>query len=182
MKNKLITLAAILMIAGFTSNVMAQSATVTDASAGAVLIKALGLTQTAALHFGTILNDGTAGKVILPSNSTTRSKTGDGTVLSAITPIAVNGAFNVTGTGLETYALTLPSSITVTSTTLMAGTKTMTVDELKARFNSAGADAVTSTLVDAGTDSFTIGGTLNIALTQASGVYAGTYTLSVDYN
>ena len=118
---------------------------------------------------------------MLPSNSTTRSYTG-GVATSAATPVATNAAYDVTGTALETYALTLPASTTVTHTTIGTGVNTMTITLMKARFNGALADAVTSTLGSGGTDSFTLGGTLNVGANQIGGIYAGTFDVSVDYN
>ncbi|NVO03310.1 MAG: DUF4402 domain-containing protein [Bacteroidetes bacterium] len=169
------------MMAIFTTNTMAQtSATVTGTTAGAKLIVPMTLTQTSPLHFGVInLLAGAGGTVILPSNSTTRTFTG-GVALSAVAPLATNAAYNVTGTMNVTYALTLPTTITVTETTL--GLATMTISSILARFNGAAADAVTSTLSATGTDSFTVGGTLTIAAAQVAGIYAGTFNVTVDYN
>jgi hypothetical protein len=78
-----------------------------------------------------------------------------------------------------TYALTLPLTITVTRG---SGTETMSIGTLLARFNGAGADAVTSTLSGTGTDSFTVGGTLAVAAGQVAGVYAGIFNVTVAYN
>ena len=172
---------SILLLAGFTTNTFAQtSATVTGTAAGAKLIKPLTLTQTSALHFGTInVLTGTGGTVTLPSNSTTRVFSA-GVSESTVAPLATNAAYDVTGTKNVTYALTLPSNITVTET--ITGSATMTIDSLKARFNGASADAVTSTLSATGTDSFTVGGTLTIAPSQEGGIYAGTFNVTIDYN
>lgn len=181
MKKSLILFAAIVMMAGFTTKVMAQTgATVTGTAAGAKLIVPMTLIQDSPLHFGTInIQTGVAGTCVLPSNSTTRSFTG-GVIASTVAPVATNAAYLVTGTMNATYALTLPTTITVTETT---GTlATMTIGTLKARFNGAGADAVVSTLSTTGTDSFTVGGTLTIAAAQDAGIYAGSFDVSVDYN
>jgi hypothetical protein len=172
---------AILLIAAFTGTVTAQtSATVAATSAGAKLIVPMTLTETSPLHFGTInVLTGTGGTCILPSNSTVRVFSA-GLAASAVAPVATNAAYNVTGTMNATYALTLPATITVTETT---GTSaTMTISSLTARFNGAGADAVTSTMSATGTDSFTLGGTLTVAAAQVSGIYTGTFAVSVDYN
>ena len=168
------------MMAGFTTTVLAQtSATVTGTTAGAKLIVPMTLSQTSPLHFGTItLVTAAGGSVVLPSNSTTRSFTG-GVSASAVAPLATNAAYTVTGTKNVTYALTLPATITVTET---LGSSTMTIGTLLARFNGAGADAVTSTLSGTGTDSFTVGGTLTVAASQVGGIYAGAFNVTVDYN
>jgi hypothetical protein len=93
--------------------------------------------------------------------------------------------YNVTGTPNETYALTLPSSVALATTTTATGSDTetaMTITDLKARFNGKSADAIISTLSATGTDSFAVGGKLNIKAAQIAGDYAGTFNVSVDYN
>jgi hypothetical protein len=85
----------------------------------------------------------------------------------------------VAGQASTTYALTLPATITVTKAVTL---ETMTIGTLLARFNGAGADAVTSTLDGAGTDSFTVGGTLSVSAGQVAGTYAGTFDVTVAYN
>ena len=172
---------AILMMAGFSMKVMAQtSATLTTlTAAGAQLIVPMTIGEDAPLHFGTInLLTGVAGTVVL-STQAGRSVTG-GVALSAVTPTATNAAYHVAGTYNETYALTLPSSITVTET--VGSSATMTISLLKARFNGAGADAVTSKLSALGVDNFTVGGTLTVGTSQLGGIYAGIFNISVDYN
>ena len=181
MKKSLILFAAIVMIAGLTTKVMAQtSATVNGTAAGAKLIVPMTLSETAPLHFGTInVLVGAGGTVVLPSNSTTRVFSA-GLAASTVTPTATNAAYNVTGTMNATYALTLPATIEVKETTLNVAA--MTISLLKARFTAAGADAVVSTLSATGTDSFTVGGTLTVPATPVAGIYAGTFNVSVDYN
>jgi len=183
MKKTIIIIAAII-IAGFSTSVMAQtSATVTGTTAGAVLIKAMTLTQTAPLHFGSIvLTSAAGGTVELPSSSVTRVFTG-GVATSAATPVATNAAYNVTGTINETYAITLPTTTTLTHTTLSSGVYQMDVTLMKVRFtNTPGVDAITSTLDASGNDSFTLGGTLTVKASQLGGIYAGTFNVTVDYN
>ena len=173
---------AFFVIAAFASNLAAQTSASESTDAGAVLIVAMTITETSPLHFGSnVLTNALGGTVVLPSNSTTRSYTG-GVAASSATPVATNAAYNVTGTGLETYALTLPATTTVTHTTVGAGVNTMNITLMKARFAGAVADAVTSTLAAGGTDSFTLGGTLTVLANQIGGIYAGSFDVSVDYN
>lgn len=182
MKKNRLLLAVVLLISGLSTTVKAQtSATVNGTTAGAKLIVPMTLTERAPLHFGTInLLSSAPGTVILPSDNTSRSFTG-GAVASSVAPLATNAAFDVAGTKNVTYALTLPSAITVTETVL--GTASMTINDLKARFvGNPGADATTSVLSATGTDSFKIGGTLIVAASQIGGIYAGTFNVSVDYN
>ncbi|MFA5297516.1 MAG: DUF4402 domain-containing protein [Lutibacter sp.] len=182
MKKTLLSLLAISMIAVFSNRMMAQTLDTETANAGAVLIQAMTLTKTVDLHFGSnVLTTAAGGTVVLPSNSTTREYTG-GVATSPATPVATNAAFDVTGTGLETYAVVLPATTTVTHTSVGTGVNTMTVTNMTARFNGAAADAVTSALKADGTDSFTLGGTLTVKAAQVGGIYAGTFDVTVDYN
>lgn len=181
MKKNVLSLAAILSIGFFTSNLEAQtSSTVAATTAGAKLIQPMTLSETSPLHFGTInVLTGTGGTVLLPSSSLARVFS-TGVASGVVAPLPTNAAYDVTGTKNVTYALTLPNTITVAETLTPA--QTMTISLLKARFSSAVADAVTSTLSATGTDSFTLGGTLTVASAQMPGIYAGTFAVSVDYN
>ena len=182
MKKLIILSTAVLIIAGFSTKVMAQSNTsaTENTSAGAQLIVPMTISEDAPLHFGTIvLKTSAGGTVVLPSNSTTRLFTG-GCEASAVNPQPSNAAYHVTGTMNETYALTLPTDITVTET--IGGIAQMHITNWKARFLGAGSDAVTSTLASDGTDSFTVGATLNVAAGQIGGIYVGSFDVTVDYN
>jgi hypothetical protein len=97
--------------------------------------------------------------------------------LSVQAPTASNAAYNVSGAVNTTYGITLPSTITVTS-----GGANMTINSLLARTASAGTNGLTGTLSTSGTDNFTVGGTLNVAAGQATGIYTGTFDVTVAYN
>lgn len=58
----------------------------------------------------------------------------------------------------------------------------MVVTSIKARFNEAESDSVTSSINSNGTDRFTLGGTLNVQENQISGKYSGQYEVCVNYN
>jgi hypothetical protein len=72
----------------------------------------------------------------------------------------------------------LPTS-DLSSATTGTGLATMTINNLKARFNML--QMQLQALSSTGTDSFA-GGTLNIGATQIPGVYTGTFDVTVDYN
>ncbi|MFN8240599.1 MAG: DUF4402 domain-containing protein [Bacteroidales bacterium] len=182
MKKVLVLFVAVIMMAGFSSKVNAQTNTSASESTtvGAQLIVPMSISEDAPMHFGTIvLRSSAAGTVVLPSNSTTRSFTGS-CEASTVNPQPTNAAYHVTGTMNETYALTLPTTITVTET--VGGVATMNITNWTARFLGAAADALTSTLSANGTDSFTVGATLNVNASQIGGIYAGSFEVSVDYN
>jgi hypothetical protein len=183
---KKITFFITVLLTGFAINLSAQNSSEGSISAtvNAKLIKAMTLTESTQLNFGSnLLPNASGGTVVLPSNSTARTYDGNGGVVAAAVGPAVNGAYAVTGTAGESYALTLPTaSFDVTHTTVNSGVNTMTVTSMLARFNNAGGDATTSTLAQDGTDSFTLGATLTVGNGQKAGIYAGTFPISVDYN
>ncbi len=183
MKKITLILLSLVIMAGFSVEVKAQtSASVPATHAGAVLMVAMGLTQTAPLHFGSSALTTTAGgTIVLPANSTTRTYTG-GVATSAATPVATNAAYNVTGTMNETYAITLPTTVTVTNTQASTGVYQMDITLMSAYVASKSAVSSTGTLSATGTDSFTLGGTLTVKANQLGGIYDATFGVSVDYN
>ncbi|MFZ4400359.1 MAG: DUF4402 domain-containing protein [Bacteroidales bacterium] len=173
---KLIIILAIMFFAGFTTKIMAQATE--NTTAGAKIVAPISITETSALHFGTMaVLAGSPGTCVL-STQGVRSATG-GVNLSAQTPTAANAAYNVGGAISTTYAITLPSTITVSNGT---PAQDMTINALLARTASAGANGLTGTLNGSGADSFTIGGTLNVAAGQPAAVYSGTFNVTVAYN
>jgi hypothetical protein len=175
MKKSIIIFAAII-IAGFTTKVMAQATE--NTTAGAKIVAPITINETSALHFGTMaVLAGSPGTCVL-STQGARSATG-GVNLSAQTPTAANAAYTVGGAISTTYAITLPSTITVSNGT---PAQDMTINGLLARTASAAADGLTGTLNGSGADTFTIGGTLNVAAGQAAAAYSGTFNVTVAYN
>ena len=176
MKKSIILFAAIAMTAIFTNQTMAQ-ATVTGTTAGAKILVPITLTETGVLHFGTMYK-GTGGTCVLATDGT-RSFTG-GVTAAAVAPFLSNATYDVTGAVNTTYAITLPASVTVTETVGLVAT--MTINAMTVLPFNTGANAVTGTLSGTGLDNLTVGGTLTVAGTQATGIYAGTFDVTVAYN
>lgn len=177
--------AAIVMMAGFSTSVTAQTNTsaALTTNAGAVLIIPMTLVQTSPLHFGTITLLSTAGGTVTLSTANNRTYGGTGVAAStSVTPPSANAAYTVKGTYNQAYALTLPATITVTEEGLVG---TMIISDLTVKFGTTTektAVAATSVLDTAGDDNFIVGGMLTVASAQIGGVYAGTFPVSVDYN
>lgn len=181
MKKSLILIAAIVMMAGLTTKVMAQ-VTLSGNTAGATLVKVLTITNTTPLNFGVIgITTGTAGTVVM--NTAGLRTPGAATTRIINTGVQRTVAkFDLTGTAAAVYTIGLPLTIPVT-TALGAGDKTMDIDALKVSVDGAAeatAVGATGTLA-LGASSFLMSGTLNISATQELGVYAGTYDVTVDY-
>jgi hypothetical protein len=179
---KKITLFTIVVVACFAVKISAQSEATVSSTASASLLVAMSLSEASPLNFGSSLLPSIAGgTIVLHSNSTNQDYTG-GVATSAATPAPSMAAFNVVGTGLETYAIVLPSLITVWHTSISTGVHTMDINSMTSLFNGAVSNATTSTLESNGTDSFTVGATLNVQEDQIGGQYSGTFQVSVDYN
>lgn len=177
MKKLLVIFAAIVLMVNFSGKVMGQATE--NTAAAAKLITPISITENASLHFGTMsVLAGTGGTCIL-STQGVRSKT-DGVSLSSQTPAATNAAYTVAGQANATYAITLPSTITVTES--VGGVQTMTISSLLARTASAGSNGLTGTLDGSGNDTFTVGGTLTVPAGKLAGLYEGAFDVTVAYN
>ena len=176
-------LLTILAIIGHIVSVSAQSSQIISVQTSAEIIEAMTLSQTNKLNFGTIaLKSTEGGTVVLNSNSNTRNYTGGLAGGGPENQDATNATFEVSGSSLATYTVTLPAAITLTHTSTETGINTMEITAMKARFNDATSDSVTSTIASDGTDSFTLGATLTVQENQILGQYSGQYEVSVDYN
>jgi hypothetical protein len=187
MKNKLLSLATIVTIGFFTSNVEAQATTVTGkttaTNAGARLIKPMTIVNTGDLYFGTISVVAGVGTVTLNPKDAFRTFFGS-TANGGVGAVATTPSYAVTGTKNATYAVSLPgdSDVIVTETGDGATPATMKIVNFEASFGGSDDKDVKSTLSKEGLDNFKVGATLEVADGQESGIYEGTFNVSVDYN
>ncbi len=152
------------IVAGGT--MMAQAASDTS-NATATIVAAIAITNTQDLAFASIVPSGSADTVIV---SAAGARTCGGTLTCTGTVTA--SSFDVTGGANLTYAVTLPGA----AANLTGPGTDMTVDTWTDSISSAG------TLDGAGTQTFTVGGTLNVGANQTAGAYTGTFSVTVDYN
>jgi hypothetical protein len=163
MKKTSIIFAAIVMMAIFTTNVIAQT-TATN-GAFAQIKTAITLSSTATLEFGQMTSPTGAGTVVL-------SPAGVPTVTNMVLLGTRHAAaYAVTGVADATYTITLPASTTLIDP---VGGETMLVDA----FTSSKAIGT----LTGGVDAFNVGATLHIADSQGLGDYAGTFDVTVAYN
>jgi hypothetical protein len=180
MKTSLKIFALGLVLAGFGVNANAQvNATGTS---NAKILKPITISVGSALEFGSMAEKtaGDGGTCTVSTSGGRSSSTLNLAVLTGATPSA--GAFTVTGEPEYTYAVTLPSTITITK---VSSTETMTVGTLLAKCGAGGTDSHTATgtlAAGTGTQTFTVGGTLTVTGSQAQGAYTGTYQVTVAYN
>jgi hypothetical protein len=164
---------AILMVA-FAANALAQSAT---ATAAATIVTPIAITKTIDMNFGNVASSGALGTVVLAPGST-RTVFG-GVTLPAIIGTVTAASFDVTGQGNLTYSITLPAG----NTTITSGANSMIVNTWTSSPTPSG------TLSAGGTQTITVGATLNVAANQAAGAYSsqnaggsGPFTVTVNYN
>ncbi len=162
--------ALVILVIGFAANVSAQSTA--SASASATIISPITITKTIDLDFGNVAASGAAGTVVIdPAGA--RTTTG-GASLPVLTGTVSSASFDVAGQALYTYAITLPAA----AITISNGANNMTVGT----FTST--PTATGTLDAGGTQTVTVGATLNVGASQASGLYtSGTpFDVTVNYN
>lgn len=183
---KLILDLIVIIVLFFTTYSKGQTLATVNASAGASIIVPMRLTEQNSLNFGsTNKQSGVAGSVVLSTSDASRDFNG-GVSGSSIGDAPSNAVFNLYGKVGSSYSITLPTSITVFG----QGSMSMTINELKIRFSGAANDiainevnnSISEMLNTDGTDSFRLGGKLNIQSEQLAGLYSGTYSITVDYN
>ena len=144
-----------------------SAATVTGNASATVKIPLSIALGTNAMNFGDVAGDAVDDTtVVLTTGGTTSSADGAST---AGTPLA--GDYDVSGEGTLGYTITLPDDVTVTLTG--PGTA-MPVTGFADSLGGTGA-------LTAGSQSFTVGATLNINGGQTAGAYSGTYDVIVNY-
>jgi hypothetical protein len=170
MKTQIRIIALAMLLLGISISTFAQvSAT---ASASATIVTPIAINKTVDMNFGNVAVSTAAGTVIMtPTGS--RSMTG-GVTLPATTGTVTAASFTVSGAANYTYSITLPS----TATTISYLTNNMTVNA----FTSS--PTPTGVLSAGGTQTLTVGATLNVGASQVAGNYtsATPFTVTVNYN
>jgi hypothetical protein len=173
---KLIFTAVILL--AFTAATFAQVSATAVATAN--IVSPIAITKTLDLNFGNIAVGAAAGTVVMDPAGL---RTPTNVTLPVITGTVTPATFTVSGTASYTYAITIPAA--ATTTTISDGAAhTMTVNNWTSTPSGTGTlDGVT------GQQTLTVGATLNIGASQASGSYSssnaggtGDFTVTVNYN
>ena len=161
---------AILMIA-FSATMFGQA--IASATASARMVTPIAIANASDMDFGNIAVSTSAGTVVL-ATAGTRSATG-GVTLPATTGTVTAASFNVTGEGTYTYAITLPTTYTITET--VGSVETMTVNTFTSDPSGTGA-------LTAGAQTLNVGATLNVAASQLAGTYTNAtgFDVTVNYN
>ncbi|MFO7592971.1 MAG: DUF4402 domain-containing protein [Pseudomonadota bacterium] len=152
-----------------------QSGKATSASgiATATALSPLGLSETAAMDFGTVAGGSTASTVVL-NTSGARSVSGDGEIISS--GPGFPGQFQLTGEPGQSYSLSINGPAVLTS----ASGQQISASNFS--HNSSGVVPLS------GSETFQVGGSLNLGPSQPAGSYStmnaggAPYSITVNYN
>jgi len=173
MKNisKVLVVAAIALVS---ANHSFAQATAT-ASASATIITPITIVKNVDMNFGNVAVSATLAGTVVMAPAGTRSTGGAGGVtLPATTGTVTAANFTVSGQSGYTYAITLPSTATITDP---VSSSTMTV-------NGFTSSPATTGILTGGSQVLTVGATLNVAAGQTPGTYtnAAGVPVTVNYN
>jgi hypothetical protein len=160
---------AIIMIA-FTASAYGQA----TATASATIVSPITILRVTDMDFGNVVTSAATGTVVLDPAGT-RSTTGGASILVAQPGTVTAATFTVGGTAGFTYDISLPGSVTIDDPGLGAP---MTVDTFTSD------PTPTGTIGAGGTETLSVGATLNVGANQVGGVYtsAAPFTVTVNYN
>ena len=173
MKKQILSLVAILLIAGISNNLMAQTTNthMATADARATIVAPITITwNNVNLEFGSIIAGNGWVKVAAADDARTFQVAAMNPGDQGDTPSAAQ--FTVGGSTTYGFDITLPADGVVTLTN---GTDTMAVNTFES------SEGTTSALV-AGTKDFNVGATLVVTDAKSSGLYTGTFDVTVAYN
>jgi len=168
MKQIIKFLAIAVVILAFSGAAHAQTVTATSPAA-AMIVAPLTITNTAGLHFGTIMRSAALGTVTVETDGD-RTFTG-GVTLSPISPVHTVATFTIEGEAGRAYTIALPTTVNITGAGTPMAVTAFISDPAAGSYTPAGAS---TTLL--------VGATLSVAADQAAGPYTGTFDVSVNYN
>ena len=203
-KIKILVISGLMFFSGTYLTAAQENKELTGQTASARIVAPLILSLTAGtkLDFGTLVktstsSDGTAVLDPIVANATTLRTLTD---LGALGAIGLNKGsvpeYTLSGEVGLTYKISLPTTDVVVTNTALAGSSAvpnekMNVSAFTYAFSAGGlATPNAATLIAAGTatsltiattNTFKVGATLTVDKLQSTGTYAGTYTISVQY-
>ncbi len=164
--NKKLLLVTGIAVASVSIYSTALIAATVSGTANANVLTPLSIVAGADMNFGDIAGDATAITTVDLDPSTGATSSGDGASVAGTTAA---GVFTVTGSGTLSYTID-----PIADTTLTGPGTAMTLTNLDDSLGGTGTLA-------AGTQNFTVGGTLTLNANQGVGAYSGTYSVTVNY-
>lgn len=161
-----------IILYAFSANASGQVSATADASA--TIVAPITISRVTDMNFGNVVTSAAPGTVILAPDAT-RTPGGGASLLPTQPGTVTAATFTVGGTAGFTYSISLPASVTIDDPGLGAP---MTVNS----FTST--PTPTGTIGGAGTETLSVGATLNVGANQVAGVYttAAPFTVTVNYN
>ena len=170
-KRKLLSVLVATAVVGFGGYAMNASADVVTGTANATILTPLSITESVQMNFGTIAPSAAGGDVVMNTSGVRTAVTG---FVYSGTPFA--GSFAVVGSGVLTYAITLPANGVVTLTDNGGnGGAAMPVKDFVSLPSGTGT-------LTAGAQTLLVGATLTIGVDQVASTYDGGYDVTVNYN
>ena len=159
-------------IAALAFSLSAEAQSTATATATATVVTPIAITKNTDMNFGNLSVQAATGGTVVLAPSGTRTRTA-GVTLPAVAGTVTAATFTVTGSGTYTYAITLPTSATLTHS---GGVETMTATSFTSTPSGTGA-------LVGGTQDIAVGATLTVAANQLAGVYTSTnFEVTVNYN
>lgn len=169
------TLAKILVVAGctavaWTAGAGISQAATAQANTAAAVILPVTITKTTDLNFGKFMSGASGGTVVISTGSA-QSVTGGVTTTASLGTTATAAAFTISGEPTSTYTVTFPAQTNLTGpgAPMTIGTFTTASSGTLGTFGAA-------------PETLSVGATLTVGATQASGTYSGTVDVAVNYN
>jgi len=159
----------VVLLACGVNKVSAQASA--TATATATIITPITITKASDMNFGNVAVQAAVAGTVIMSPAGVRSATA-GVTLPGTSGTVSAASFTVNGQAGYTYAITLPVTLTINS-----GVNNMIVNTFTSTPTAIGN-------LTGGTESLTVGATLNVGAAQAPGVYtsATPFTVTVNYN
>ena len=161
------SVAGVLLATGLAA--VAEAAT-RNATGRARTVRAIALTATRDLDFGTLVRGATGGTATVNPRTDARTRTGGVTLVGGGTPGAAR--FTAVGTPTVNAFITIGAAPVLTR---VSGSETMAVSNMTLN------GARTRRIPASGILDIRVGGRLNVAANQRDGVYTGSFALTVDY-
>jgi hypothetical protein len=162
---------------------MAQSSATGTGTATANVIRPITITAARDLAFGNVAPGAAVGTLVVAGTAAgAQSVTGGVTQPGSQKGTVTSAQFTVAGEGSFTYTLTIPvAPVTIsdgapTPNTMTVGTFTADVSTV------AGSGLLSGAAGAAGSQTVSVGGTLNVGANQAAGSYTGSFSVTVAYN
>lgn len=170
MKSIYKTLSLTIVFIGLSFILKAQ--TVAKAWASATVITPVTIEKISDLNFGNLSVPISAGGRVILNTSGYRLNTG-GVTLPFLTGNVSQAAFTITGSGIDSYEISLPSAVTLTRSN---GRETVTA-------NAFTSSPYRNSSTNSGMQKLSIGGTLTVGAAQAPGLYISSdFNVTVNYN